>query len=125
MVPEMTVIGVRSLAQVVAVLRGEEVPFAPSVEATVVIMIAAGLGLGIGQPLTMSWLGPMGKLAPPLPAPPSSCRNSRRDISMGELPKKVQSRGLCTSCAGVHERLPAEYVLPAANGARFALFSAD
>jgi MFS family permease len=31
-------------------------PFAPSVEATVVIMIAAGLGLGIGQPLTMSWV---------------------------------------------------------------------
>jgi len=31
-------------------------PFAPSVEMTVVIMIAAGLGLGIGQPLTMSWV---------------------------------------------------------------------
>jgi MFS family permease len=31
-------------------------PFAPSAEATLVIMIAAGLGLGIGQPLTMSWV---------------------------------------------------------------------
>jgi MFS family permease len=31
-------------------------PFAPSVEASVVIMILAGLGLGIGQPLTMSWV---------------------------------------------------------------------
>jgi MFS family permease len=31
-------------------------PFAPSAEATFVVMIAAGLGLGIGQPLTMSWV---------------------------------------------------------------------
>jgi MFS family permease len=31
-------------------------PFAPSIEATAAIMVAAGLGLGIGQPLTMSWV---------------------------------------------------------------------
>ena len=31
-------------------------PFAPSAEATLAIMVAAGLGLGIGQPLTMSWV---------------------------------------------------------------------
>lgn len=44
------------VSMTVAAVALVALPFAPSVEATVVIMIAAGLGLGIGQPLTMSWV---------------------------------------------------------------------
>jgi MFS family permease len=48
----LLLIGSMSLATVALVA----LPFAPSVEATFAIMVAAGLGLGLGQPLTMSWV---------------------------------------------------------------------
>ena len=48
----LLLLGSMSLATVALVA----LPFAPSVEATFVIMVAAGLGLGLGQPLTMSWV---------------------------------------------------------------------
>jgi len=48
----LLLIGSMSLATVALVA----LPFAPSIEATFAIMIAAGLGLGMGQPLTMSWV---------------------------------------------------------------------
>jgi MFS family permease len=44
------------VSMTVAAVALVALPFVQSVEATVVIMAAAGLGLGIGQPLTMSWV---------------------------------------------------------------------
>ena len=57
---ERTVLLISSMAVSAAALLA--VPFVDSIPAIAVLMVAAGAGLGIGQPMTMAWVA---SLAPP------------------------------------------------------------
>lgn len=74
-------------------------PFAPSIEGTFLIMVAAGLGLGVGQPLTMSWVA--AEAAPGTRATALSVRLMGNRVGQIALPVGAGSVAALAGAGGV------------------------